>query len=151
MCLKSLEPFIKLLNANPTFRNKCLKTLPNNQAGDFGFLYTDNIVIESDKVYYNNYTSKTIFMLQENQSPKIYRTIEQVSTNDLSTCTATNNVNSPSPVKSELKTPENQQQQSRDLFETLQPLNTIKTQECTKDAAKPSASLKIGTEITVYI
>lgn len=62
------------------------------------------------------------------------------------TLSKTKNVKSSSPIKLELETREIQRQQSRDLFETLQQLNMMKTQECTKDAVKPSAFSKIGTE-----
>ncbi|XP_024888046.1 histone-lysine N-methyltransferase, H3 lysine-79 specific-like [Temnothorax curvispinosus] len=146
MHLETLKPLIKydeLLDGNPVSRSKCCKTLPNIQAGDFGFVYNDSTVIKSDKVYYDDCASKIIFALQEDQQPRIDRTIEQVSTDDLSTCTTVKNVDSPFLVKPELKTPELQHQQSGDLFETLQQLNTMTKPRGTTDTAKQPAFSKI--------
>ncbi|XP_011702457.1 PREDICTED: uncharacterized protein LOC105458668 isoform X2 [Wasmannia auropunctata] len=113
---KALKPLIKyeeLPDRNSVSRTKDFKTLPNVQAGDFDFVYDDNTVIKSDKVCYDNCTSKIIFTLQENPELKINRTIEQELI-DLSISTTASNVDSSSPAKSELKTPEVKQQQSRD-------------------------------------
>jgi len=205
--LKPLIKYEELLNGNTVSGNK-YKMVPNIQ-GDFDFV-CDNNAIKSDKVYYDDCTSKIIFTLQESQEPKINYTIEQELTDDLSICTTAENVDASSPAKSRLKTPEIKQQQSQDrfklrddqhsrkydssqspefwnytqkdlfssttterhiqqrlqtsrcvlqtstviskplpsLFETLQRSNmVIKTQECTKDAAKPSAFAKIGKKI----
>lgn len=150
--LKAVIKYDKLLDGIPeVFRSKLeeasYKKLPNIQADDFGFVYNDNTVIKSNKVYYDDCTLK-IITLQENQQFKIDRAIEQVSTDDLST-TAKNTDSPSSIVKSELKAPEIRQQQSQDLFETLQQFNTMmKTQRCMEDAAKLPAFSKIGREIS---
>ncbi|XP_011868934.1 PREDICTED: axoneme-associated protein mst101(2)-like [Vollenhovia emeryi] len=143
-CVETLQPLIKfdeVLDVNPAFKNTCCKTLPSIQAGDFGFV-CNNIVTKSAKVYYDGGTSKTIFTLRENQRPKIDRTIEQESTDALSTNRIAKNVDSL--AKPELKTPEIRQHQPRGLFETLQqPKTVVKTQGCTMGAAKPSVFSKI--------
>jgi len=146
--LKAVIKYDKLLDGIPeVFRSKCYKKLPNTQTDDFDFVYNDNSVIKSDKVYYDDCTLK-IITLQENQQFKIDRAIEQVSTDDLST--TAKNTDSPSlVVKPELKTPEIRQQQSQDLFETLQQFNTMmKTQRCMEDSTKLPAFSKIGREIS---
>jgi len=205
-----LKPLIKneeLLDGNPVSGSK-YKMLSNIQ-GDFDFI-CDNNAIKSDKVYYDDCTSKIIFTLQENQESKINYTIEQKLTDDLSICTTAKNVDASSPAKSRLEIPEiKQQSQDRfklqddqhsqkydssqspefrnytqkdhfssttterhiqqrlqtsrcvlqtsafiskplsSLFETLQRSNMmIKTKECMKDAAKPSAYAKIGKKIS---
>lgn len=203
---KPLINYDKLLNGNPVSRSKYYKMLPNIQAGDFDFVHNDNTVIKSDKVCYDDCTSKIIFTLQENKESKIDCTIEQESTDDLSICTTAKNVSFLSLTKSEFIASEIKQQQSRDrlksqdlqkydsspspkfrnytqedlfssttteqriqqrpqtshilqmptvtakplpsLFEILQQSNMImKTQECTKYAAKPSVLANIGKEI----
>jgi len=202
--LKPLIKYEKLLDGNLVSGSK-YKMLPNIQS-DFDFV-RDNNAIKSDKVYYNDYTSKIISTPQKSQESKINYTIEQKLTDNLSICTTAKNVDASSPAKSRLKTPEIKQQQSQDrfklqddqhsqkydssqspefrnytqkdlfssttterhiqqrlqtsrcvlqtstfiskllpsLFETLQRSNMmIKTKECMKDAAKPSACAKIG-------
>lgn len=114
---ETLKPLIKydeLLDGNLVFENKHYKTLPNVQAGDFDFVYDDNNVI-TDKIY-DDCTSKIIFTLQESQEPKIDCMIEQVSTDNLSTCITEKNVDSSSLAKSEKRTSEIKQQQSQDRF-----------------------------------
>lgn len=78
-------------------------------------------------------------LLDENSAPrnKYYETLPK-------------NINSLSPTKLELETPEIQQQ-SQDLFETLQQLNMMKMQKCTKDAIKSSAFSKIGNRNSINL
>lgn len=143
--LKAVIKYDELVDGIPVSRSKCCKKLPNIQADDFGFVYNNNTVIKSDKVYHDDCTSK-IITLQENQPFKIDRTIEQVSTDHLF-CTTAKNTDSPSPVKPGLKTPEIQQQLSQDLFEPLQQFNTMMKTQGSMNNAKLSAFSKIGREI----
>ncbi|KMQ96981.1 homeobox protein six1 [Lasius niger] len=95
---------------------KCPKALlDGNSAGDYSFIHGDKNVT-TNKVYYDDCASKIIFTLQESQEPAIDDTIEQVRTDNLSTVIAARNVDSLPPVKSESKTPEINQQRSRDRF-----------------------------------
>ncbi|CAL1684405.1 unnamed protein product [Lasius platythorax] len=95
---------------------KCPKALlDGNSAGDYSFIHGDKNVT-TNKVYYDDCASKIVFTLQESQEPAIDDTIEQVRTDNLSTVIAARNVDSLPPVKSESKTPEINQQRSRDRF-----------------------------------
>lgn len=85
-----------------------------NPASNYGLIHGDRNVT-TNKVYYDDCTSK-VSTLQESQEPAIDDTIEQVQTDNLSTGIAPRNVDSLPPVKSESKTPEINQQRSRDGF-----------------------------------
>lgn len=114
--LKPLIKYDKLLYGNLIFESKHFKRLPNVQTGDFNFMYDDNNVI-TDKSYYDNCTSKITFTLQESQESRTDRMIEQVPTDSFSIfCTTAKNMDSSFPAQSEIRTPEIEQQQSRDQF-----------------------------------
>lgn len=86
-----------------------------NPANNYGLIHGDRNVT-TNKVYYDDCASKVVSTLQESQEPAIDDTIEQVQTDNLSTDIAPRNVDSLPPVKSESKTPEINQQRSRDGF-----------------------------------
>lgn len=127
---EAMKPLIKCVELlDPASRSKCYKTLPSILTSS-GFVRDDSTVTKTDKAYRDDGASKIIFTLRENRQSRIDRTTEQASTGDLSTCIAAKNADSPSPTKPE--TPELQRRRSRDSFETLQQLNIMKTQECTR-------------------
>ncbi|XP_014468581.1 PREDICTED: uncharacterized protein LOC106741284 [Dinoponera quadriceps] len=142
-----------LLDKNPIHRNAllnlaCYKTLRNVQADDFDFA-------PAEKSDCGDGASKIIS--RENEEPIVERTIEQLQTDNSSTCTAARNVGSPSVTKHALSTPISDQQQSYitectlrtpaitskplpPLFEALQTSNPG-TQESVKDAERSSSMI----------
>lgn len=86
-----------------------------NPASNYGLTHGDRNVT-TNKAYDDDCASKAVSTLQESQEPAIDDTIEQVQTDNLSTGIAPRNVDSLPPVKSESKTPEINQQRSRDRF-----------------------------------
>ncbi|KYQ53852.1 hypothetical protein ALC60_07211 [Trachymyrmex zeteki] len=114
--LKPLIKYKESLDGNPVSRNKYYKRLSNIQTDNFDFIYNDNTVIKSGNVHCDDCASKIMFIFQESQEPKINHTIEQESTDDLSICNTRKNSDSSSSAKSELKTLEIKQQESRNQF-----------------------------------
>lgn len=154
-CLSNLLNFSrKQENAHENRSN--LSTISNNLEPSSG-IFTTWMTLPEIKTIFNSRSLtcvlplKTIMNLEAMRPVIKYNKLLDENPASESKCyetlPKTKNVNSSSPTKLELETPEIQQQQSRDLFETLQQLNMMKTQGCTKDAVKSSAFSKIGTEI----
>jgi hypothetical protein len=98
--LKKYNDLLSLLDKSSS-RNKCHTTLPNVLANDFSFV-RDNNEVATDKPDYRDRVSK-IFSHKENQTPVIDLKIEQIRTNNSSTCITAKNMNNFSLIESKLK------------------------------------------------